>query len=188
MVPGWSSAPWVRWGRWTPARLIGVGAVLGFAAVGLDAAVALSSNLALLQGVLGAVPFPIVLLDTAMMGFLVPAGLFLVLCGIALHLRAQRPPGRSLAFRGALSGAGLHLTAGLLLGVLNVSLVVLPSNVFSIDLVRTLVLVLFVGTVAAGVGLLVALCGIAALVRQGAGVGDGGIGVRPPASPGKTIY
>lgn len=179
--------PRVRWGRWTPGFLIVLGAFLAFLAVGLDASIALASNLALLHGVLDAVPYGIVLLDVALMGFLVPIGLFLVLCGIALHLRAHRPPGRSLAFRTVLSGAGLHLAAGLILGVLNVSLELLPPEVFTVDLVRTLVILMFIGTVGAALGLFVAFCGIAALVRQAPAPVDGRPGLRARRPLGKSI-
>lgn len=182
------AAPARRSARWTPGWLIVVGAFLGFLAVGLDAAVALASNLAFLQGVFDAVPYGIVLLDSVVMGFLVPIGLFLVLCGIALHLRAHRPPGRSLAFRAALSGAGLHLAAGLILGVLNVSLDLLPPEVFTVDLVRNLVLLLFIGTVGAALGLLVAFCGIAGLVRQSAAVETGHPRAPVRSRLGKSIY
>ncbi len=184
-----AASPALLWrSRWTPGRLIVVGAFLGFLAVGLDAAVGLASNLALLHGALDAVPYGIVLLDAATTGFLVPIGLFMVLCGIALHLRAQRPPGRSVAFRAALSGAALHLAAGLILGVLTVSLDLLPPEVFTVDLVRNLVLLLFVGTVGAALGLLVAFCGIAALVRQAPAPEAGRPRVRVRSPLGKSIY
>lgn len=156
----------VRRRRWTPARLIVLGAVLGFGPVALDAAVSLSSNLAFLGGVIGAVPYGLLLLDAALMGLMVPVGLFLVLGGILLHLRSLRPPGHSRSFRAGLGGAEVNLAAGLLLGVVNFSLYVLPPELLTADFARNVVMVLFLGTVAAAAGLLIAFCGMAALVRE----------------------
>jgi hypothetical protein len=180
--------PRVNWGRWTPARLIVLGAAFGFGAPAFHAAISLSSDLSLLQGVVGSVPYEAVLLDAGLMGTLVPVGLFLVLCGIALHLRAQRPPGRSAAFRAALGGAFLNLAAGLLLGLLNLSVDVVPLDLFTVPVVRDLVLALFAATVTAAVGLLVALCGLAALVRQEPVAGEARRLHRFRLRRGKSIY
>lgn len=150
-----------------------------FGSVALDAVVSLRSNLALLEGTLVSIPYGLVIVDAVMKGFLVPIGLFLVLCGIALHLRSTRPPGRTLALRAALGGAGLNLAAGLLLGVVTFSLDLLPPEIYTVEFLRDLFLVFFAGTVAAAAGLLIAFCGMAALARSPH------VNAIPP---GKSIY
>lgn len=175
-------------GRWTPFRLIVLGAFLGLLSALADAGVTLASNLGFLHGILDAVPYALVLLDEALIGVAGPVGLFLVLCGLALHLRSYRPPGRSRSFRVALGGAGLGLAAGLLLGVVHLSVDLLPPEMFTVGLVEDLVLVLFAGAVAAGVGLFAALCGLAGLAREAqveqAGPPGNGLRLRR----GKSIY
>ncbi len=167
--------------------MIVLGAVLGFVAVAIGAALSLSSDLGLLAGNLDAVPAVIDLLGTALAGLLAPAGLFLVVCGVLLALRAAQPPGRSRPFRVGLGGAGVNLAAGLFLGVLNFALNVLPPELFTVDFLRSMLIVLFLGAVAAGAGLLVAFSAIAALVREEA-ADETPPAVRVRPARGKSIY
>ncbi len=188
MSPGLGPPTPVRSGRWTPFRMIVVGAFLGLLSAGLDAVVTVVSNLGLLRGVFDAVPYGIVLLDEAMLGIAVPVGLFLVLCGLALHLRSHRRPGRSRSFHAALGGATFNLAAGLLIGVLHLLIDLLPPELFTLDLVRNLVLVLFVGAVAAALGLFIAFCGLAGLVQEAPAGEAGPPPSRVRAPRGKSIY
>lgn len=186
-MPGDSSPRRRGRGHWTPARLLVLGAVLGFGPVVLDASVALDADLALLGGAGGSLPGGLLLLDAALTDLLVPVGLFLVLCGIVFVVRSTRPPGRSSAFRAAFGGAGFNLAAGLLVGVLRFSLELLPPELITIELLRNAVTVLFLGTVAAAAGLLVALCGTAAMARNPADRRTPRA-VRVREARGKTIY
>ncbi len=177
----------IPWGRWTPPRLIAVGALLAAVPVVLDAAVTLSSNLAVLSGALNGTPFWLALLDATLVGFLIPVGFFLVLCGILLAVLASRPP-RPRVFRIGLGGAGVSLAAGLLLGMLNLSWYLLPVDVYTLDFLRNLALTGFVASLAAGLGTLVAFCGIAAAVRPEPLARSEGTAVRIRAARGKSIY
>lgn len=188
MSPDAPPSPRARTGRWTPARLIVLGAVLGFGSAALDASVALSADLSLLAGILSTVPGWLFVLDAALADLLVPVGFFLVLGGLLLAVRSARPPGRSRAFRAGLGGAALNLAAGLLLGVVNFSPYVLPPELLTVDLLRNVVMVLFLGAVVAGAGLLVALCAMAAIVREEPAPGPAGMGVRVRTPRGKSIY
>ena len=173
--------------RWTPARLLLLGALLGFGPVVLDASVALDADLALLAGAAGPVPGWLWVLDSALVDLLVPLGLFFVLAGVLFAVRSRRPPGRSVAFRAALGGAEFNLAAGLLVGLLRFSLGVLPPELITVGLLRNAVVALFLGTVAAAAGLLVALVGTAAVAREPA-VGPGPKAVRVRTPRGKSIY
>ncbi len=146
--------------------MIVLGAALGFGAVAADASVSLASDLAVLAGTLGSFPAWAGLRGAALAGLLAPTGLFLAVCGILIALRSHRPPGRSRAFRAGLLGASVNLASGLVLGVLNFTLDVLPPALFTTGFLRSAVVVLFLAAVAAGAGLLVAFSGVAALVRE----------------------
>lgn len=188
MSPDAPALPRARMGRWTPARLIVLGAVLGFGSLVFEASVVLSENLSLLAGAFSTLPGWLLVLDAALVDLLAPVGFFLVLCGILLAVRSVRPPGRSPTFRAGLGGAGVSLAAGLLLGLVNFSLFVLPPELLTMDLLRNVVWVLFLGAVAAGTGLLIALCSMAALVREEPVPGSGRVAVRVRAPRGKSIY
>ncbi len=149
-----------------PARLIVLGAALAFAPLVLDAVLSLDSSLAFLSGTLAGTPYWLFLLDVALMGFLAPVGLFLALCGVLLSVRQLRPQGLRLAYRAALSGAGVNLAAGLMLGLLNLSQYLLPLEFLTVDFIRSEVIVAFVATVAAGSGIFLVFCGIAILIRE----------------------
>lgn len=156
----------LRFGRWTPARLIALGAVMGFGPTLLDAGVTLGADLALLSASLDFPPYTLALLDQALATFLVPVGLFLVLCGVLLSVRSHHPFGRRMVFRVALGGAGLNLAAGLVSGILKLALLLLPAQLATVGLFRDVVVGLFVGAILAAAGLLVCLCGIAAVARE----------------------
>ncbi len=146
--------------------MIVLGAALSLLPTLLDAGLSLNSTLSFLDGRLSGQPTWLVLLDASLVGLLVPVGLFLALCGILLAVRSLRPAGPSGAFRAALGGAGINLAAGLMLGLLNLSGYLLPLEFFTVDFVRSEVLVAFAAAVAAGVGLFLAFLGIAALLRE----------------------
>ncbi len=161
---------------------------MGFGAAAFDAAVSLNANLAFLAGSAGGASPGLLLLDAAVTGFLVPLGLFLVLCGITLHLRALHPPGRSRAFHAALGGAGLNLMGGLGLGVLGLSLDLFPPEMFTLGLLRAAVIVIFGLSLLAAAGLLVAFCGMAALLRSRSPTAAMRPATRIRAPRGKSIY
>lgn len=188
MERGPSSWLAARLGRWTPARLIVLGAVLGFGPLVLDAAVVLASNLAVLEGTLSPVPYGVVVLDAALAGLAAPVGLFLALSGLLLYLRSRHPPGRSRAFRAGFGGAALNLAASLQLGFLNFSLYLLPSELLTVPFLRNLVLAIFLSTVVAGAGLLVALLGMAALARDAPAADSDARAVRVRMARRKSIY
>lgn len=167
VLPGGGSVPVLRRRIvGTPARLIVLGAALAFAPLVLDAAVSLDSSLAFLSGNLTGIPYWLFLLDVALTGLLAPAGLFLALCGVLLSVRQLRPQGLPLAYRAGLSGAGVNLAAGLMLGLLNLSQYLLPLDFLTADLIRSEVLVAFAATVAAGSGIFLVFCAIAVLLRS----------------------
>lgn len=184
------SSPWLaaRLGRWTPARLIVLGAVLGFGPVVLDAAVVLVSNLAVLEGTLSPVPYAVVILDAALLAVAAPVGWFLALSGLLLYLRSRHPPGRSRAFRAGFGGAAINLAAGLQLGLLNFSLYLLPPELLTLEFLRNVVLVLFLSSVVAGAGFLLAFLGMAALAREAPAADSDARAVRVRMARGKSIY
>jgi hypothetical protein len=139
---------------------------MGFAPTLLDAVLTLNSSLAFLEGSPNSAPYGLVLLDVALMGILVPVGLFLVVCGIIIAFLATRPP-RPRAFRLSLAGAGINLAAGLLLGVLNLSAFLLPAEYLTVGFLQNAAIAVFAAEVAAAVGLLLALFGIALIVYEG---------------------
>ena len=143
-----------------------LGAALAFGPLVLDAVLSLESSLAFLSGSVAGIPYWLFLLDVALTGLLAPAGLFLALCGVLLSVRQLRPQGLPLAYRAALSGAGVNLAAGLMLGLLNLSQYLLPSDFLTAEFIRSEVLVAFVATVAAGSGIFLVFCGIAVLLRS----------------------
>lgn len=187
MAAAEARVPGPRWGRWTPARLVFAGAVLGAIPVLADAAVTANANLALLAGSLDATPYWLVLLNAALLGLLVPVGFFLVVCGILLALFASRPD-RSRPFRAGLGGAGVSLAAGLLLGLLNLAWFLLPSELLTSTLLRNLVYASFAASVAAGLGTLVAFLAIADAVRDPSRSPSGLRALRVRQPPGKSIY
>lgn len=176
-----------RWGRWTPARLVFLGAVIGAVPVLVHAAVTLGANLVLLAGSLEPTPYGLVLLDDALLGILVPVGFFLVVCGILLALFASHPS-RSRPFRMGLGGAGVSLAAGLLLGLLNLAWLLLPSDLLTWAFLRNFVYASFAASVAAALGTLVALLAIAAAVRDVSPSPPGSRALRVRQPLGKSIY
>ncbi len=177
----------LRWGRWTPPRLIVLGAVLVAGPILLDAAVTLGANLAFLAGSLDTTPFWLALLDAALVGLLVPVGFFLVVCGILLAVLASRST-RRRTFQAALGGAGVSLASGLLLGVLNLTWYLLPLEYYTVDFLQSLSVAVFVASAAAGVGTLVAFCGIAASVREETHARTDRAALRIRLPRGKSIY
>lgn len=163
-IPG--STRGVRASRWTPFRLLIVGAGLGLFSLLLGASLATASTLAFLSGELDPVPVWLFLVNVAVVGILGPVGLFLVLCGIAFSILSLRPRPRSRTLRIALGGAGLNLAAGLLLGILNLSLYLLPLQFGSREFLKTVIVVSFLATVVSGAGLLLAFSGIALAARD----------------------
>ena len=153
--------------RWTPARLLWVGAFLGAGPALLDAAGTVASNLDFLNGSPAPLPYGFVLLDVALVGLLVPVGLFLVLTGILLAAAAWRPPRRRV-FRAALAGAGTALAAGMLLGLLNLLWFLLPLEFETVTFLENLTLAVFAARVAAALGTLVVILGIAESIAPAA--------------------
>ncbi len=188
MLPDWRPSDLMPRVRWTATRLIVLGAVLGFAPAVLDASFSLNSTLAFLDGRFSGLPFWLVVLNAALLGFLVPVGLFLTLCGILLAERSFRPPGFSRAFRAGLGGAGVNLAAGLMLGVLNLVGYLFPREMMTVDFVRTEVVVAFVAVVAAALGLFLGSLGIAVLLKDEPSVGAQGRPLRVRVRRGKSIY
>ncbi len=167
--------------------MVVLGAVLGAAPVLLDATVTLGANLAILAGSLEPAPYWLVLVDAALLGLLAPVGFFLVLCGILLALFALRPTMRR-PFRMGLGGAGVSLSAGLLLGLLRLSWYLLPAEFETLAFLQNLSVALFVAGAAAGVGTFVAFCGIAAILRGAPMPSLPLRGVRVRSPPEKSIY
>lgn len=186
MCPADTAAPRTALG--TPARLIALGAALGFGPAVLDATLSFSSNLALLGGTLGAVPYDAFLLDVALVGLLVPVGFFLALCGIMISLRMLRPPGPRRAFWIGLGGAGVNLAAGLIQGVLNLSVYLMPAALLTVSFLRSLVVTSFVATVAEAVGLMTVLGATAVLVARDPVARPRHRGARLRLRRGKKIY
>lgn len=188
MIPGAAAAAPTQKLRWTPARLIVLGAALALGPLVLDATVSLDSSLAFLSGTLTGLPFWFFLLDVALAGLLVPVGVFLALCGVLLSVRQLRPRGISLGFRAGLGGAGMNLASGLILGLLNLSGYLLPLELLTVDFVRSEVIVAFVAAVGAAVGTFLVFCGIALLVREAPVAQPRRRGARVRVPRGKSIY
>ncbi len=174
--------------RWSATRLIVLGAILGFAPTVLDASLSLNSTLAFLDGRVSGLPFWLVALNAALVGLLVPAGLFLLLCGILLAVRSFRPPGFSRAFRAGIGGAGVNLAAGLILGMVNLVGYLVPLEMMTVDFIRTEVVVAFVAAVAAALGLFLASLGIALLLKGEPFARAQGRTLRVRLRRGKSIY
>ncbi len=174
--------------RWTSTRLIVLGAVLGLVPTVLDASLSLNSTLAFLDGRSAGLPFWLVVLNAALLGLLVPVGFFLALCGVLLTIRTLRPPGRSVAFRVGLGGAGINLAAGLMLGMVNLTGYLIPLELLTVDIVRSEVLVAFVAAVAAGFGLFLSFLGLAALLRDEPVMEAHRRGILVRVRRGKSIY
>lgn len=178
-----------RKGGWTPRRLIVVGAALGFGAAAENALVTFGANLAVLDGTVASFPYgALLLLDAALTAIAVPVGFFLVLCGLLFFVRSRAAPGPSPWFRASLGGAGVALSAGLLVGVLNFTLSVMPPELETLAFLRNIVVTMFAASLAGAVGLLLALCGIAALASRDASPGAGAARAAGRAPRGKDIY